>query len=63
MLDDTELILSKTKSFKMRLLNSQLIKSNKTLIQVINTAAPIIITIIIGLILNFIRRRKYVKTL
>ena len=59
MVDDSGLILSNTKSFKIRLLNTQIIDNHKTLIQAINTVVPVILIIIIGLILNFIRKRKY----
>ena len=59
MVDESGLILSNTKSFKIRLLNKQLIEKHRTLIQAINTVAPVILIILIGLILNFIRKRKY----
>ncbi len=59
MLDDSGLILSNTKSFKIRLLNTQKIKKNKEYIQIINMALPILLIMLIGLILFIIRKRKY----
>ncbi|MEQ8623360.1 MAG: gliding motility-associated ABC transporter substrate-binding protein GldG [Vicingaceae bacterium] len=59
MVDESDLILSNDKSFKIRLLNTQLIDDNRFVIQLINTAAPIGLIVLIGLLLNFIRRRKY----
>jgi ABC-2 type transport system permease protein len=59
LVDESGLILSNTKSFKIRLLNAQKINNNKALIQLINTVLPIILIMLIGIILNFIRKRKY----
>lgn len=59
MIDDSGVILSNNKSFKIRLLNTQVIDKNRLLIQVINTAFPILIVMLVGLILFFIRKRKY----
>lgn len=59
MVDESGLILSNTKSFKIRLLNAQKVEKNKTVIQAINTILPVLLIILIGLILNIIRKRKY----
>lgn len=59
MVDESGLILSNTKSFKIRMLNAQKIEKNKTLIQAINTTLPVFLIILIGFVLNFIRKRKY----
>lgn len=59
LLDDSGIIVSNTKSFKIRLLNSDLVEHNRLLIQVLNTALPITLIILIGLILHFIRKKKY----
>ncbi len=59
LLDDSGLILSKNKSFKIRLLNSQFIAKNRLSIQLINTIIPVVFIILIGLIIHFIRKRKY----
>lgn len=61
MVDESGLILSNNKSFKIRLLNAQLVKEKKIQIQLITTLAPILFTIIVGLILHSIRRRKYTR--
>lgn len=59
MVDDSGLILSNTKSFKIRLLNTQLIDENKFVIQFINTVIPVLLIVLIGLLLHFLRKRKY----
>jgi|SRR5690554_543415 len=59
LLDDSGLILSNNKSFKIRLLDTQLMDNNRLMIQLTNTALPILITILFGFTLNFIRKRKY----
>jgi ABC-2 type transport system permease protein len=59
LLDDSGLILSKTKSFKIRLLNTQIIQQKRLLIQLINTLSPIALIILIGVIIHFVRKKKY----
>ena len=59
MVDESGLILSNNKSFKIRLLNTQKIEKEKTTIQVINTLLPILLVVIIGIILSAIRKKKY----
>lgn len=59
LVDDSDLILSNNKSFKIRLLDTQAIDEQRTLLQVINTAVPILLIILIGLVLHYIRKRKY----
>ena len=59
MVDESGLILSNTKSFKIRLLNKQMIEENKGLIQLINTALPILIVLLFGFVINLLRKRKY----
>lgn len=59
MVDDSGLILSNTKSFKIRLLNTQLIEEKKLVIQFITTVVPVILIVLIGFVLHFIRKRKY----
>lgn len=61
MVDESGLILSNNKSFKIRLLNTQLIKESRIQIQLITTLLPILLTVIIGLILHAIRKRRYTK--
>ena len=59
MLDESGLILSNNKSFKLRLLNSTEIAQNRLSIQLLNTALPIGLILIFGLVFQFIRKRKY----
>ena len=59
MLDESGLILSNTKSFKIRLLNREFIAQNRLMLQLLNTAVPIAIVVIFGLVFGFIRKRKY----
>lgn len=59
LVDESGLILSNNKSFKIRLLNTQKVDQNKTMIQLINTALPVVVIILIGFILHAIRKRKY----
>ena len=59
MVDESGLILSNNKSFKIRLLDTQTIKESRVTIQVITTILPIVLTVIIGLVLHAIRKRKY----
>jgi ABC-2 type transport system permease protein len=59
MLDESGLILSNTKSFKIRLLNRELIAENRLMLQLLNTAVPIGLVLIFGLVFGFVRRRKY----
>ena len=59
MVDESGLILSNNKSFKIRLLNMELVKSNRLALQLINTIVPVLLIVIIGLILHYIRKRKY----
>lgn len=57
--DKTGLINLRTTSFKIRLLDKAKINSNRFKYQVINLIIPVIIIILIGLMIHFIRKRKY----
>lgn len=59
MVDESGLILSNNKSFKIRLLDTQLIEKHSVSIQLLNTLAPVVLTILIGLLLHYLRKRKY----
>ena len=59
LLNDSDLILAKSKSFKIRLLDKEQIQENKLLIQILNIGAPILSIILLGLILSIYRRKKY----
>jgi len=59
LVDESGLILSKSKSFKIRQLDNEYIEKNRLLIQVLNTAIPILLVMLIGIVLFFIRKRKF----
>ncbi len=61
LVDESGLILSNTKSFKIRLLNKSAIQENRGLIQILNTIAPIALIILLGLIIHWNRRRKFAR--
>ncbi|MBC7721612.1 MAG: gliding motility-associated ABC transporter substrate-binding protein GldG [Pedobacter sp.] len=50
---------SRNKDFTLRLLNKEKVEADYTKWQLINIAGPIILVIIIGVLLQWIRRRKY----
>lgn len=51
---------SRNKDFTLRLLNKEKVEADYTKWQLINIAGPIILVIIIGFLLQWMRRRKYV---
>ena len=59
--DDTGLMELRNKSFKLRLLNKQRVRDEKTKWQLINTLLPSTIVILFGLYYNNRRRIKYTK--
>ncbi len=59
MLDDSGLISIRSRELKLRLLNPQKAKGDKLYWQLINTIVPVVIIILFGLVLTFIRKRKY----
>jgi len=61
LLDDSGLIDSRAKEFKIRLLHPEKSKTEKERYQVINTVIPVILIIILGLIQFISRKRKYGK--
>jgi ABC-2 type transport system permease protein len=58
MLNDEEQISLRNKEFKIRLLNKEKIVNNKTYWQILNTALPVLIIMLFGIILLFIRKRR-----
>jgi gliding-associated putative ABC transporter substrate-binding component GldG len=50
---------SRNKDFTLRLLNKEKVEADYTKWQLINIAGPIIVVIIIGLLLQWLRKRKY----
>ncbi len=59
LLEEDELILSRVKEFKLRLLNKQIVAKERRKWQIFNTAIPIIMILIIGFGIGLWRRRKY----
>jgi len=57
--DDTRLIETRNKEVRLRLLDTQKVKEEKTKWQLLNTAAPLLLVIIFGAVYNWRRRRKY----
>jgi ABC-2 type transport system permease protein len=57
--DDAGLVTLRTREVKLRLLDSEKIKNYKFAIQIANVLIPVLIIISIGLLLYWIRRRKY----
>lgn len=61
LLDDSELILSNNKSFKIRLLDIQEVNNNSLFWQSINLALPVIIILVLAFIIHFLRKRSYIS--
>jgi ABC-2 type transport system permease protein len=57
--DDAGLVTLRTREVKLRLLDRESIKNKKITIQVVNVILPIVMVVMIGLLLFWIRRRKY----
>ena len=57
--DDNGLIKLRSKNIRLRLLNSELISDNKSIIILINTLIPIIVFLLLILIVNTFNRLKY----
>ncbi len=63
MLDDNRLLESRTKDFRIRRLDPKKLENNGIILrwQIINVAGPILLVIAVGLIIIFLRRRKYAR--
>lgn len=59
MLDDTGLISIRSRELKLRLLNPQKVKAERTYWQWLNTLLPVGLIVLLGFVLTFLRRRKY----
>lgn len=59
--DDAQLIETRNKEIKLRLLDKQRVRSHKLTWQVVNMAVPVLLVALFGLVYNFIRRRKYAR--
>ena len=61
LLDDDALISIRSRNIQLRKLNTAAIIGNKFKWQIINVILPLIIILIIGLLLNYLRKKKYSK--
>ncbi len=59
MLDDSGLISIRSRELKLRLLNPEKVRGNRLYWQLINTLVPVAVIILFGILLTFIRKRKY----
>ncbi len=59
--DDAGLMSVRARELKIRLLDKEKIRNQQITWQVINTIAPVLIVIIAGVIITFLRRKKYAK--
>ncbi len=60
--DDEGFMEIRLREIKMRLLNKDLVNKHKLLWKTINVVMPIVLVILFGLIMTFVRKRKYTKT-
>lgn len=56
---DAGLVTLRTREVKLRLLDRENIKNHQLAIQIVNVLLPILIVILIGLVLFWVRRRRY----
>lgn len=59
--DDAQLIETRNKEIKLRMLDKVKVRDQKLMWQIINTAVPVLLIAFFGLVYNFIRRRKYAR--
>ena len=59
LVDESGLILSKSKSFKIRLLDNEYIDKKRLIIQMLNTVIPIALIMLFGALLYLIRKQKF----
>ena len=59
LIDDNNLIETRTKEFKLRQLDAIKVKENKKKWQYINLFAPLVLLAIFGLLYNFIRKKRF----
>jgi ABC-2 type transport system permease protein len=57
--EDGGLMSIRSRELKIRLLDTEKIQNHRLLIQILNIGIPILIILIFGFIINFVRRRKY----
>ncbi|HEY5469937.1 MAG TPA: gliding motility-associated ABC transporter substrate-binding protein GldG [Bacteroidales bacterium] len=61
LVDDNGIMELRSRELKLRLLNSAKIKTGKLKWQLVNTAGPILIVVLAGLIYSYLRRRNYTR--
>ncbi len=61
LVDDNGLMELRSREMKLRLLDKPRVKANKAVIQIVNTAGPVLIVLLAGIIYSFFRRRVYAK--
>jgi len=61
LLGDEIMIHLRNKEFKIRLLDKQKVANGRLKWQLINTAFPVVLIILLGIIIGFIRKRKYAR--
>lgn len=61
LVDDKGLINLRSREMKLRLLDKKLLSEYRTPIKVVNTAGPVILVIVAGILFNILRRKKYAR--
>lgn len=59
--DDAQLIETRNKEIKLRMLDKARVRDQKLMWQVVNMASPVLLIALFGLVYNFIRKRKYAR--
>lgn len=62
LVDDNGVLDIRSREFKLRLLNKEKLKKDKTSWQFVNTVLPIVLVIVFGIFMSFRRKRKYTKS-
>ena len=59
MVDEGGLMSVRSKEFKIRMLDPQVLESNEKIIKMINCIVPVLIVLVFGIVKSVIRKRKY----
>ena len=59
--DDEEIVQVRSKDFKMRLLDKERVLKEKTFWQILNMVLPLILVIIMGIVFEVVRNRKFAR--
>ena len=62
LLDDTGLINIRTKAIEIAFLDSEKVKEEKSIWQLINIALPLLLLSVFGVLFNYFRKRKFTKS-